>query len=159
VNHVITIVISEDGKVQGDLDDRLALWPSRAMETSTAARACSVLEKALKAIELFDPAPRAPGGPWIPVTERLPPIQQVVQVRYASTLGPCGHYSTVGFTSYPRISDGNIPIADLPMHWFSAIYSDHKGRHDEISNVTHWAPLLDADLASERLPSPEPSDG
>lgn len=46
--HAITIVISPDGSVQGDLDEELSLWAPRGVDPYSGAR--SVLHDALKSI-------------------------------------------------------------------------------------------------------------
>jgi hypothetical protein len=52
--HTITIVICDDGSVQGDLDDTTAFWPigteSTAESTSTDGQCRSVLHQALMRI-------------------------------------------------------------------------------------------------------------
>jgi len=82
---------------------------------------------------------------WIPVTDRLPEADLLVQVRVQG-LYEDAPYVAIGYMAFPRISDGNVPIAEIPLDWFSGTRRDHKGRAEDLHNVTHWAPLLDPEL-------------
>ena len=58
MGHTITIVISDNGDIQGDLDDEIALWPigteSTTESTTVDGQAKSILDQALHQILIKD---------------------------------------------------------------------------------------------------------
>ena len=55
--HVITILVLENGAVEGDLDDSISLWPACATEgqaTTIDGQARSILDQALRRILVGD---------------------------------------------------------------------------------------------------------
>jgi len=85
---------------------------------------------------------------WIPVDETLPESNVIVQSRVQ---GPYDEKprTRLGYRAFPRISSARVPISEVPHVWYSLLDVDHKGRHDELLHVTHWAPLLDPELSTD----------
>lgn len=80
---------------------------------------------------------------WISIEEKLPEADRLVQVRVQAHDGP---YVAIGYRSFPMMSDGRIPISEIPLEWYSSTLRDHKGRSEYLHGVTHWAPLLGPEL-------------
>lgn len=75
VTHVITIIVLDNGSVQGDLDETISLWPACATEgeaTTIDGQARSILDQALRRMLIGDleraaeperlPSPKPEGG-------------------------------------------------------------------------------------------------
>lgn len=73
---------------------------------------------------------------WVPVSERLPDVQQVVQVRVRGVHDEKPWY-WVGVVVH-GMAFGDKP---MPLEWRDPLTLDHKGRMGPLQGVTHWSRL------------------
>ena len=75
-------------------------------------------------------------GLWTPVSEKLPDVQQVVQVRVLRP-NDVEPWHWVGLVAY-GMSFGGRP---MPLEWRDPLRLDSEGRMEPLHGVTHWSRL------------------